>query len=362
MKKKTIIHFIYSLQRGGAEVMLVRVLKELPEYRNIVVELYGDNVFGKELQCDEYISLDVKSNLSLPLAIFKLRKIIKISNADLVHSHLFWPTIIARLATPRQIPLLTTIHTAVSMAVDYKIRHVRLIDRLTYRFRKNTIIAVSKSTLNEYAGFIKQKMSKSYLLYTFVDADLFKKTSASPEKRADKFRMVSVGALREGKNFEYLIKSMSNCKATNIELHIYGEGVQHKLLQTMIDKFDVPVYLKGEITNLQDVLPQYDLYVSSSQFEGFSLSILEAMAVQLPLLLSDIPSFREQCGDTAIYFDLKDENDFIVNLRFCIDNPGWTNTLSCRALERVLDNYTLPIHTQSLKQIYSESLDPAISY
>ena len=38
------------------------------------------------------------------------------------------------------------------------------------------------------------------------------------------------------------------------------------------------------------------------------------MALGMPLLLSDIASFREQCEDTAVYFNLKDSNDFITKL------------------------------------------------
>ncbi len=77
MQKKTIIHFIYSLGRGGAETMLVQALKELGEYNNIVITLYENNRFENELNCTEYICLNKRSLWCMPVSIFSIRKLIK---------------------------------------------------------------------------------------------------------------------------------------------------------------------------------------------------------------------------------------------------------------------------------------------
>ena len=343
------------LGRGGAETMLVRVIKELPEYNNIVLEMYGENSFGNELECDKYISMNLKSIFSLPIAIIKLIKIIKENNVDLVHTHLLWPTVVARIATPKKIPLLTTIHTSALTSIDYKHWYIRVIDKVTYRIRKSIIIAVSKSTLKEYFAYLKLKPFKSYLLYTFVDIERFNMKNLKKNKYDRKLQIVSVGALRPGKNFEFLIKVFSKLRNSNIELHIYGAGCMEGHLKKIIDETGVHIILKGEVANIYEFLPLYDLYVSASAFEGFSLSILEAMAMKLPLLLSDITSFREQCEDTAIYFDLNDEDDFIKKLNYLIANPGKMDSLSENGQKRVLRNFTLTHHVSELKEIYKET-------
>ncbi|MDQ6901854.1 MAG: glycosyltransferase family 4 protein [Bacteroidota bacterium] len=355
MQKKTILHFIYMLGRGGAETMLVRVIKELPEYNNVVVEMYGENSFGNELQCDKYLSMNLKSLFSLPLAVIKLRQIIKSNHVDMVHTHLFWPTVVARLATPKKIPLLTTIHTSVLTSIDYKHWHIRVIDKITYRIRKSVIIAVSGNSLKEYFAFLKLKPFKSHLLYTFVDIEKFNRKKFRKMKSDTKFKLVSVGALRPGKNFDFLIRVFSKLKNSNIELHIYGAGSMEAHLKKMIDECGANIILKGEVTNIVEFLPLYDLYVSASEFEGFSLSVLEAMAMKLPLLLSDIKSFREQCDDTAVYFDLNSEQDFIKKLNALIANSDERNSLSEEGQKRVHGNFTLPHHALELKKIYNES-------
>ncbi len=355
MKKKTIIHFIYSLGRGGAETMLVRVIKELPEYKNIVVEIYGKNDFGNELQSDKYFSMNLKSLFSLPRAIIKLRRIIRSNNVDMVHSHLFWPTVVARIATPRKIPLLTTIHTSIATSLNYKQWHIRAIDKITNRLRKSVIVAVSKNSLKEYLSFLKVKPFKSYLLYTFVDAEHF--TFKEPLNQAidNKFLAVSVGALRQGKGYEHLINAFSMVKNSNVELHIYGAGCLEEKLQSMINESGAPVILKGEANNINELLPLYNMYVSASEFEGFSLSILEAMAMKLPLLLSDIVSYREQCEDTAMYFNAGDSDDFISKLNTMITSFEKRNSFADKAQKRVLENFTLPQHVSKLKEIYTET-------
>ena len=62
--------------------------------------------------------------------------------------------------------------------------------------------------------------------------------------------------------------------------------------------------------HLNRIIKKYDLFVMSSIYEGFSVSVLEAMSLGMPLLLSDIASFREQCEGTAVYFNLKDNDYF----------------------------------------------------
>jgi hypothetical protein len=61
MQKKTIVHIIQSLGRGGAETMLVTVLKNLTNYNNIVVTLEATNHFKDELICDNYYCLNTTS-------------------------------------------------------------------------------------------------------------------------------------------------------------------------------------------------------------------------------------------------------------------------------------------------------------
>ncbi|MDB5203122.1 MAG: hypothetical protein JWQ27_2531 [Ferruginibacter sp.] len=352
--KKTILHFIHSLGRGGAEVMLVRTLQELKEYRNIVVTVKDDYRFGDELQCDAHICLELNSIAALPLGIFKLKKIIREYDVDLVHTHLYWPTIISRFATPRSLPLITTIHAFIASSVEYTRWYIRLIDKISYRWRRSEIVAVAAGALDDYFNFLHLKPWKKHVLYTFVDLEKFQhqKQHGFPAKP---LRLVSTGALRVQKNFPFLIRAFALLPAGQVELDIYGRGPLQQELQDLVDEKKVQVNLKGEIRNIEELLPQYDAFVLASTFEGFSLAVLEAMAVKLPLLLSNIASFNEQAADTARYFKLDDEQNLANKILELVDAPGESLRLSDAAFDRVQSCYTLPIHMQKLRWIYSSA-------
>lgn len=355
--KKKIIHFIFNLGRGGAETMMVRVIKELEEYEHVVVTLFRLNNFGSELQCNKLICLDLRSLFSLPWAIYKFKRLVKMEKPAIVHTHLFWPTIIARIAVPKSIPLITTIHAFIASSVEYRNWHIRFLDKLTYRLRKTTIIVVAKGALNEYFSLLKLKPYKAYALYTFVDADRFDSGKTIRKGSFKEFRLISVGALRRQKNYSLLIDAFAQLKNELIELHIYGVGNLQKQLQQQIDKAGARVVLKGEVKNIEQVISQYDLYVMSSEFEGFSLSVLEAMAMEIPLLLSDIPSFREQCEGLADYFPLGNPNALALKIKeFSKEDKALLAVKGKQLRQRVMDKFTLPQHIAGLRKIYAETV------
>lgn len=355
--QKKIIHFIFNLSRGGAETMMVRVIKELPEYEHVVVTLFPGNNFGEEMQCKKWICLDINSLFTLPLAFFKFRKLVRLEKPDLVHTHLFWPTLVARLSVPNRIPLITTIHAFIATSGEYKHWYIRFLDKLTYRFRKSIIIVVAKGALEEYFSFLNLKPYKAYALYTFVDVALFNVDKVSGEKNNDAFKLIAVGALRLQKNYPYIINAMALIKDKNIELDIYGTGNLQEALQQQINATGAKVFLKGEVKNIEAVIPNYDLFVMSSTYEGFSLGILEAMAMRMPLLLSDIVSFKEQCEDNAWYFSLNDVED-AAKQTVALSNAD-KNILLEKAeagRQRAINNFTLQHHIAGLRKIYDEAL------
>jgi glycosyltransferase involved in cell wall biosynthesis len=355
--KKTILHIIDNLGRGGAETMLVTVTKQLGDFNNIIVTLYPENEFGEDLKCDQLICLNLQSNFHIPAAAFKLRKIIKENNVDIVHSHLFWSTVVARLGTPKKIPLITTIHSFVASSLEYRPWRMHVIEKLTYKVRKSIIVAVAKGALDEYFNFINVKPHKACSLYTFVDPAVFnEENNIQKENVSPVFRIVSVGNLKEQKNHRFLLDAFKELKNENICLDIYGKGQLEPSLQKTIDEQQIKVTLKGQVKDIQKRIKQYDLFVMSSLYEGFALSVLEAMALRMPLLLSDIVSFKEQCADTAVYYDLNNSSDFVSKLKALMKDQHQLKMLGEAAKKRVLENFTLEKHLQQLKGIYADTL------
>src|ERR1700745_2865594 len=95
--KDTIIHVIDSLERGGAETLLVSLLEDISKhYQIVLVTLVDKQEFEEEEICVfKRYCLNHRSRSDLMFSVSKLKKIISLHNPVLIRSDLFLSTLIA---------------------------------------------------------------------------------------------------------------------------------------------------------------------------------------------------------------------------------------------------------------------------
>ncbi len=358
--KPKIIHLINNLGRGGAESILVQILPSLHEFDNYVVILSGGNEFGDELKAKEIICLNASGIIKLPLAIYRLRRLVKKLKPSILHSQLTLSNIVARYATPRNIPVFTSIQNSVKYNLEFKKKLVKFLEKRSLAFRPCHIIFVARSVRTDYLEFLHVKVQSHSILYNFVNTGKFVRRQQQ-ERYGEIKKIISVGSLSYQKNFEFLIKAFLKVETPGVELHIFGEGPMKSQLENLIGDRKDQIKLMGIHKNIEEILPQYDLYVSSSLYEGLSLSVLEAMASGVPLLLSDIPSFREQCDEGALYYDLDKESDFVTKLTYAIHHSSELNELTKKNYHKVESLYNYDNYIKQLKSLYSQAIQSNIS-
>ena len=110
----------------------------------------------------------------------------------------------------------------------------------------------------------------------------------------DSKTIVAAGRLTEAKNFSMLIDAFSLFleKRPGYLLKIYGDGELRDKLQAQIDSKGIPenVILAGNVKNIHEIMAESEVYVSSSDFEGISNSMLEALGIGVPVICTDVPS------------------------------------------------------------------------
>lgn len=110
-----------------------------------------------------------------------------------------------------------------------------------------------------------------------------------PERR--KKVIVGVGRLFEQKNFSLLIDSFSDLTQVfpEYKLEIYGEGPLRETLQQKIDNLGLEdkIMLMGVKKNVMKYVADAELFVMSSNYEGFPNALVEAMASGLPVISTD---------------------------------------------------------------------------
>lgn len=102
----------------------------------------------------------------------------------------------------------------------------------------------------------------------------------------NKVKFISNARLANIKRFDIMIKIMSMIfhHKKNIELHIYGDGPERNKLETMISEYGLKniVFIHSHTNDVYDNLINSDIYLMTSENEGFPNSLSEAMAVGLP--------------------------------------------------------------------------------
>ena len=118
----------------------------------------------------------------------------------------------------------------------------------------------------------------------------------SPQRST--FNFVSVGSLFHVKGYDILIEAFAKiAQNNNFRLTIVGDGNQRTLLQQQIIKYNLQskVLLVGRKsrTEVADILANSDVYISSSRNENFSVSVLEALSVGLPVVATICGGIKE---------------------------------------------------------------------
>lgn len=112
------------------------------------------------------------------------------------------------------------------------------------------------------------------------------------------FNFVTVGSLFHIKGYDILIEAFAKiANNNNFKLTIVGDGNQRTLLQQLIVKHNLQskVLLLGRKSRpeVADILADSDVYVSSSRNENFSVSVLEALSVGLPVVATICGGIKE---------------------------------------------------------------------
>lgn len=105
--------------------------------------------------------------------------------------------------------------------------------------------------------------------------------------------IIAVGRLKPQKNFPMLIRafSMFNLKFPEYTLDIYGEGYLIDELKALAERLKVAdkVEFHGFSNDIYPLMASAAMYVSSSNYEGISNSMLEALAIGVPTICTDCP-------------------------------------------------------------------------
>lgn len=121
--------------------------------------------------------------------------------------------------------------------------------------------------------------------------------------------ILSVSRIVKNKGLEFLVEAYQRIK-TDKKLVIVGEGnFLNKLKELAEDNPNIIFTGLQSGSVLEELFSNASLFVQASEAEGLSISLLEAMSAQLPLLVSDIEANTDVVLDNALIFENKNVED-----------------------------------------------------
>lgn len=155
-----------------------------------------------------------------------------------------------------------------------------------------------------------------------------RKDLQAPYEGERKKIIAAVGRLEKQKNYPLLLKSFAKFhkKYEEYHLHIYGQGELRNELIDMCKKLAIDNWVefkgfhKDAINKIKDVM----MYILSSDYEGISNSLLEAMAIGIPVISTDCPiggsGMCIQDKVNGILVPVESEDDLVRAMEFMVEN------------------------------------------
>ncbi len=293
-KKVSLVGLAYSLETGGAERMMLTILNYCTT-QNFEVHLI---LFKDSGELREELSSDIKvhrlNRLSVAKGMPKCLKVIKKISPDIVFTgmgHLnlalapFLPIMKRLLPQTKWIARETNIVTIENSLSKYP----KLFDFL-YKYTYQNYDAIVAQSEDMRDDILKNyfQTDKVVLINNPIDVEKVEHLAKEePRYRfgKDRINLLSVSGLREQKKHHFMLEALTHLP-NQYHLTIVGSGEKERFLKELTKKLNLQerVTFLGHQSNPYSYMKRADLFLLTSQREGFPNVLLEANLLGLPIV------------------------------------------------------------------------------
>ena len=293
----------------------------------------------------QFHPLPVECSRLNPRLRFALRQCLRRIKPDVLHAHGNKAAQLAGQAPPGLAPLrVGTVH-------GIKKSHRAFL-------RQDAVIAVSPRV------FENLEHGNKHLIYNGITMGGVSESAPCPDDdrafstddAAAPARCIAVGRLEPVKGFHTLIEAWAQLTQP-AQLTIYGEGSERPRLERLIDTLNLhnDVTLPGYCEDLQSVYRHAGLAIISSEREGFSYVLIEALAAGCPVVSTPVAGPLELLPKAALSQDGSAEG-----LRAVIDQAlshlPYTRQAQVPAMQRVKTAFTIEAMVDNIERLYREAM------
>jgi glycosyltransferase involved in cell wall biosynthesis len=297
-----IAHLIWGLDVGGAETMLVDIANEQASSAEVAIMVGNAAIDGSVFD-----SLSSKVVTSLvrrppgswnPWHLLKLIHMLRKFSPDIIHAH---HASFAKIARALSAPMVLTVH-ATNLRLESSERYA-------------AIYGISEAVRNDLMA--RHSIRSPMVIHNGI---CFSKIPQKTSYGQFPFRIVQVGLLHhDKKGQDILLRALKHVSGEmgdgKVLIDFIGAGTSREYLCNLAEQLGIAKWCRflGRQARsvIYDQLRTYDLLVQPSRYEGFGLTIVEAMAARVPVLVSDIEGPMEVIdhGNYGYYFRAGDHVD-----------------------------------------------------
>ncbi len=336
---KSVLFIMPSLPGGGAEKVLIDILQRLDreKYRISLFLEYREGEYVKAIPDDIPVySLFKKSNIWIERFHRGLRLV---GLYHLFHS-VFYKSISRILFRRKQFDTIVSfmegeavrLHSYLLDKSDNNVSWVHIDFQKKHWsadfFRSDEqeesiytalqrIVFVSSDALDSFLKlFQKVDASKCRVIFNLIDKDEIVRQSLSTDINKDRFTICMVGRLNQQKRYDRalrLMKALSD-RSFDVELWILGDGELREELVSMANELGILDRCRfwGFVKPPYSYMRNADLYLNTSEAEGYPLVLCEALCLGLPIVATNITGAHELLEDSKYGLLVPEEDDSIL--------------------------------------------------
>lgn len=368
MKCLRVLHVIGGGEFGGAERHILNLATAMdPNQVEVsVCCLFADPFvqLAREAGIRAY-SIPMRHKLDFGI-VTKLRDSIAGENIDIVHTHGVRANLVGRLAA-RMAGVETVVTTVHSLLVqDYPDVFSRLANMLIEKASRGLtthFIAVSgglqKALIQQ--GIPEQRIT---VIYNGLNSQLFRKSDSAGKWREQAGfspgtpLVAMVGRLHPVKGHRYFLRAAAEILKERTDVHflVVGSGPEGDRLEEYTRKLGIQdhVTFTGFVSDVSELMPDLNLLIVPSLWEGFGLTALEAMAVGVPVVATSVGGLPEivEHGTTGLLVPPADEAGLTRGIMWMLDHPQEAVEMAAAAKAAAEEKFTATSMSRRTEEIY----------
>ena len=327
-----------------------------------------DDVFGIDAKAAalpvDYTEILEKHSID-PSIWPRLRQLVRTRAIDIVHAHDYKTDLLAWLLSKvENCAALATVHGWTGHTPRERWLYYPLDKKILARFPR--LIAVSTDVRNDLVRHGAPPGNVVTVL-NGIDHEAFRRDRAvepasrrALDVRDDEVVIGAVGRLEPQKRFDVLIDAFADIHRSrpNVRLLIAGDGSLRNVLAAQIAARGLSdvCRLLGHRSDIAGLHHAFDLFVQSSTYEGTPNAVLEAMALETPVVATDAGGTAEICRDEidGLIVPFGDRQALTRAIEAVLANPAATKTRAASARRRVETDLSFETRMRAIEAVYEE--------